>query len=202
MCLLRSAGSVTSSVVECEHFAESLQGEGLPQLGDDILSHPPRPPGWTRAGHRWLNARTDIGGTAGAWPGCATYSPCTPHGSCTTPPGRRSDGPPTGPAPSHSACRSSTLDDATDFSPGCRVCPLNYRLAILIMVPCSRGRFGSKCRVGASGSTLRAVIFHDRRSGWWSGWCGEHLDCSPGVGHLIDPWPVRAQVQPPFAVGH
>jgi hypothetical protein len=58
---------------------------------------------------------------AGAWPGYAICSPCTPHGCCTTPPGRRSTEPLTGPTPSHSACKSSTLDDATEDSAHQRV---------------------------------------------------------------------------------
>jgi hypothetical protein len=42
---------------------------------------------------------------AGASPGCAIYLPCTPHGCYTSSSGRSSNGPPTGPAPSHSACK-------------------------------------------------------------------------------------------------
>ncbi len=39
-----------------------------------------------------------------------------------------------------------------------------------------------------------------RASWWWSDWRRERLDRPPGVDQVVDPGPVRAQVQPPFAL--
>ncbi len=63
------------------------------------------------------------------------------------------------------------------------------------------GRVGVRllCR-GAGFHSPGGGSFHDRRGvGWWLGRGWQCLDRCPGVEDVVDPGPVRAQVQPPFA---
>jgi hypothetical protein len=88
------------------HLQTRLAHLGGPELGTGVLERVMRE----------LNARTDIGGSRWSIAGLRDLLTLHTARLLHHPPGRRSNGRPTGPAPSHSACKSSTLDDATEWS--------------------------------------------------------------------------------------
>src|SRR5208282_6255957 len=86
-----------------------------------------------------------------------------------------------------------------DLSRGLQGWPLDHESGFLIKVSVLRAGSGSGCRAGAPGSTVRRGLFFVVGSAvQGSGRGGQGPHCVPGVDEVAGPWPVRAQVQPPF----